>query len=338
MNHRGFSTAAQYLPALVAGKELLVPEAFELAQGESTSNLMAAADHLRRQLHGNTFFTCGIINAKSGGCSEDCHFCAQSRHTLGATGKASALISCSEADSIAAPLDAHGVTRLSLVTSGRAASPSTMQGLTGIYQHLRHKYGFRLCGSLGLLSTNALQQLRHMGVDRYHCNLETSPSYFPSICQSHTLADKLHTLHDAREQGFSLCCGGIFGLGESMAQRLELALELRTLGIRSVPLNLMTPLPGTPLAQLSPLSLDEALRSIALFRLMLPQAVLRMAGGRQQLGNEQYLCFKSGANGAIVGNYLTTRGNPLAEDLAAIRALGYQHENRSGSSQDGTTT
>ncbi|OQX18923.1 MAG: biotin synthase BioB [Desulfobulbaceae bacterium A2] len=328
MNRWRFSAAAQYLPALMAGEELRVPEALELARGESTANLTAAADHLRQQLHGNTFFTCGIINAKSGGCSEDCHFCAQSRHTLGATGKASALIQCSEAESLAALLDAHGVARLSLVTSGRAAGPNTMQGLAGIYQHLRDKYGFRLCGSLGLLTTNALHQLRRMGVERYHCNLETSSSFFSCICQSHTLADKLHTLHDAHEQGLSLCSGGIFGLGESMAQRLELALELRTLGIRSVPLNLMTPLPGTPMAHRTPLPLDEALRSIALFRLMLPQAVLRMAGGRQQLGNEQYLCFRAGANGAIVGNYLTTKGNPLAEDLAAIRALGYQLEDR----------
>ncbi|OQX12460.1 MAG: biotin synthase BioB [Desulfobulbaceae bacterium A2] len=336
MKQRFSRPAADVVHALLTGENLQPDEAMQLAREESTAGLMTAANRLRSEYHDNTFYTCGIINAKCGGCSEDCCFCGQSRHTQGNGGEGYDFIDIEEAHRTAAALDLAGIARLSLVASGRSASAQTMSRLNALYHSLREKYGFRLCGSLGLLGSKALQQLRRMGVERYHCNLEASPSYFPTICSSHTLADKHRTLHKAREQGLDLCSGGIIGLGESMPQRIELAQELRRLAISSVPINIMTPLPATPLAQQPILSLEEVLRSIAMFRLMLPRAILRMAGGRQQLGASQYLCFQAGANGAIVGNYLTTTGNPLAEDLAAIRSLGYQLETRAGENTGGT--
>ena len=162
-----------------------------------------------------------------------------------------------------------------------------------------------------------------MGVSRYHCNLETAERCFAEVCTTHTWQDKVATLKTAAAAGMSLCSGGIIGLGESMEDRIELALELRGLGIRSIPLNIHTPIPGTPLAQQPPLPIAEVLTTVALFRFLDPEAVLRLAGGRQLLGTEQHRCFAAGANGAIVGDYLTTTGCSITEDIARLRKMGF---------------
>lgn len=325
-------STSQGLPErIIAGQHLSVGTALELAAHESTQRLMAMADTVRQALHGNSFHTCAILNARCGGCGEDCRFCAQSAHhqTYGPSAQAT-MLSLDKAQAIAAGLDHARIARVSLVTSGRAADKNTLARLQPIYQGLRERYRFRFCASLGLLNGERLRHLRDMGVERYHCNLETAASYFPQICTTHSFADKVRTLEDARRAGLELCSGGIIGLGESMGQRIELAQSLRELDVRSVPLNIMTPIKGTPLAGRPTLQADEVLRSIALFRLMLPRAVLRMAGGRQLLGSQQYDCFRAGAHGAIVGNYLTTHGMPLVEDLAAIQATGFTLEGRTG--------
>ena len=284
--------------------------------------LYQAANSVRRHFLGDHFDLCSIINAESGNCTENCRFCAQSaRHHTGID--TYTVIPEDEAMTQAQDNDAHGVHRISLVTSGRNLSPETLAALTRLYQRMAETTGMQFCASAGMLDEAIASGLYAAGVRCYHCNLEASRSYFPQVCTTHTWDEKVATLKQARAIGMSLCSGGIIGMGETMEDRLDMAFELRELGVKSIPVNILTPIAGTPLAELPPLTLDEVLTTVALFRFINPDAVIRMAGGRQQLGDEQYRCFAAGANGAIVGNYLTTTGSGIAEDLRHLSALGF---------------
>lgn len=293
-----------------------------LARYPDQAKLWSAADRLRRRFLGDYFHLCAIINARSGACSEDCRFCAQSaRYHTGAP--VYAMIDPDEAMRIAHSSAVSGVERISLVTSGKAADKSALPHFNVLYEQIRQETKLNLCASMGLLDEEMARQLAAMGVSRYHCNLETCERRFTKVCTTHTWRDKVETLKTAAKTGMSLCSGGIIGVGESMEDRIELALELRALGIRSIPINIHTPIPGTPLATLKPLSVTEVLTTVALFRFLNPEAVIRMAGGRQQLGAEQHRCFAAGANGTIAGNYLTTKGNPVVQDIARLREMGF---------------
>ncbi len=284
--------------------------------------LYQAADQIRRHFHGDHFDLCSIINAKSGNCSENCRFCAQSaRHHTGVdTYK---VIAEDEAMAQARDNDQHGVHRISLVTSGRSLAPETVAELSHLFAKMAEETSMLFCASAGLLDEQIASDLYQAGVRRYHCNLEASKNYFPKVCTTHTWAEKVATLQLARNTGMSLCSGGIIGMGESMEDRLDMAFELRELEVLSIPINILTAIPGTPLAELAPLSVDEVLTTVALYRFINPLAVIRMAGGRQQLGTAQYRCFSAGANGAIVGNYLTTTGSGIQGDLEQLSALGF---------------
>ena len=307
---------------LLDGGQINRETALALANMPDKEGLYLLADAIRRHFMGNQFDLCSIINAKSGNCSENCRFCAQSaRHHTGI--ESYTIIPEDEALAIAQDNDRHGVKRLSLVTSGRSLSTKTMAELANLYNTMSKSTGLLFCASAGLLDENSVSALQQAGVGRYHCNLEASRNYFPQVCTTHTWEEKVETLRLAREHGMSLCSGGIIGMGESLEDRIDLALQLRELGVKSIPVNILTPIEGTPLEVLTPLSLDEVLTAVALFRLINPDAVIRMAGGRQQLGPDQYRCFSSGANGAIVGNYLTTDGTGMAQDLAQISRLGF---------------
>ena len=222
--------------------------------------------------------------------------------------------------------DQHGVHRISLVTSGRSLAPETVAELSHLFAKMNEATSMLFCASAGLLDEQIASDLYAAGVRRYHCNLEASKNYFPKVCTTHTWEEKVDTLQLARNTGMSLCSGGIIGMGESMEDRLDMAFELRELEVLSIPVNILTAIPGTPLAELTPLSVDEVLTTVALYRFINPRAVIRMAGGRQQLGAEQYRCFSAGANGAIVGNYLTTTGSGIQGDLEQLSALGFTFE------------
>ncbi|MCI5179779.1 MAG: biotin synthase BioB, partial [Candidatus Electrothrix sp. AW3_4] len=219
--------------------------------------------------------------------------------------------------------EAHGVHRLSLVTSGRFVDREIWKELAELYAEISEQTNMELCASMGFLDQERAEQLAEAGITRYHCNLETNKQRFSEVCSSHSWQDKVATLTTAAEAGMSVCSGGIIGMGETMEDRIKLALELRELGVQSIPLNILTPIPGTPFAELEPLSVEEVLSTIALFRFINPDAVIRIAGGRQQLGAEQYRCFSSGANGAIVGNYLTTIGSSIAKDIEVLKKMGF---------------
>lgn len=296
--------------------------ALQLAADTNQEELWAAADQIRNHFHGADFSLCSIINARSGRCSEDCRFCAQSaRHHTGVDEYEIAAME--QALAMAEENDRHGVHRFSLVTSGRSVSMTLLDKFAAVYQAIDRKTSLQLCGSMGLLTPEKSRRLKEMGVSRYHCNLETCRNFFPRICTTHTWEEKVETLKMARDAGMSLCSGGIIGMGESTADRIDMALELRELAVDSIPLNILTPIAGTPLADRKPLAVEEVLTAIALFRFINPRVVIRIAGGRQQLGRDQYRCFTAGANGAMVGNYLTTIGNAMENDLRTFSEMGF---------------
>lgn len=312
----------QVVAAVLQGGRIDRETALRLAAEPEPKDLWSGADRIRLHFHGSRFSLCAIINARSGRCSEDCRFCAQSaRYRSGITEYET--IDPAEALRLAAESDRYGVHRLSLVTSGRSADEALLSRLAEIYRRIGENSILKLCGSMGLLTRDKAIRLREMGLSRYHCNLEASRSFFPRVCTTHTWEEKVETLHMAREAGLSLCSGGIIGMGESLADRIDLALELRDLAVDSIPLNILTPIPGTPLADLQPLTIEEILTTIALFRFINPEVIIRIAGGRQQLGADQYRCFTAGANGAMVGNYLTTSGSAIEDDLRNFTALGF---------------
>lgn len=316
---------AQCLEQIEKGSHITFNQALELATSIQPEDLFRAADSLRRSIHGNAFDLCSIINARSGRCSEDCRFCAQSGHydtditTYDIIGSDEALIQGKDND-------VHGVRRFSLVTAGRTATRQQLEEYGKIYRELLQQTGLKLCASMGLLTREKAELLKSYGVERYHCNLEACRNFFPKVCTTHTWEEKVETIGMAREAGMDVCSGGIIGMGETLKDRLELAFELRELGVLSIPVNVLTPIANTPFENLEPLPLSEILTCIAMFRFINPRAVVRLAGGRSRMGEDQYQSFTSGANGAIVGNYLTTAGNSLDEDLAMIRRLGFEFQ------------
>ena len=318
------TTVQQAFTTILAGEPIDRSTALRLLAADQDS-LWQAADALRRHFMGDHFDLCSIINAKSGNCTENCRFCAQSaRHHTGIDTYQA--IAEDEAMAQALDNDRFGVHRLSLVTSGRNLSAETLAELTRLYGQMAEATSMLFCASAGFLDQNIADTLYAAGVRRYHCNLEASKNYFPQVCTTHTWEEKVETLRLARETGMSLCSGGIIGMGESMEDRIDMAFELRELEVKSIPINILTPIPGTPLAALKPLSTEDVLTTVALFRCINPDAVIRMAGGRQQLGDDQYRCFAAGANGAIVGNYLTTTGAGIEDDLRKLATMGFTFE------------
>lgn len=309
--------------ALEEGTPVSIDEALELDRSCSTDELCSAADEIRRKWCGDEIHTCSIVNARSGRCGEDCKWCAQSAHHH--TGvKEYEYIPRDEMMEAFESNKARGVSCFSLVTSGRKVMPSHMAYFCHLFEEASRKGDVKLCASMGLLDREQLQQLWDAGVRKYHCNLETSRSYFPQLCSTHTIDDKLKTIRAAREIGFKVCCGGIIGMGESLRDRLELAQMAREAGASSIPINILQPIKGTPLENVVPLSEEEVARSVALMRFVAPKCTLHFAGGRAQLSQQSVAkILRGGMNGALVGDMLTTVGNKVSEDYAMFSQIGY---------------
>lgn len=285
--------------------------------------LCEAADQIRRHFCGNAFDMCSIINGKSGKCPEDCKYCAQSSHYSADTA-VYPLLSTDEILREAKANAADGILRFSIVTSGKRLSDQEVEQVCDSFRKIRETCGISLCASMGLLSQKQFKMLKSAGVVRYHNNLETSRRFFPHICTTHTYEDKIKAIRDARESGLTVCSGGIIGLGETMEDRIDMALTLRDLQIRSVPINVLNPIPGTPLEHNAPLPEDEVCRTAAIFRFLLPDSILRMAGGRGLMEDQGRRVFRSGANGAITQNMLTTGGIAVREDRQLAEELGFE--------------
>ncbi len=300
-----------------------IEEALELHKRYTTEQLCEAADAIRRARFGNRIDTCSIANARSGRCSENCKWCAQSRHWSTGIDEYD-IIPLERAMELADASAARGVGHYSLVTSGRRVAPADIEKFCSIFRSIRARHPkLRLCASMGLLGPEALKALWEAGVDRYHCNLETSADYFPELCTTHTHADKLATIAAAREGGMEVCSGGIIGMGETPSQRIELALALRQVEPESIPINILCPIPGTPLENTAPLTPEEVLDTVAFFRFIHPTTTLRFAGGRSSLSRENQLkAIKIGMNGGVVGDLLTTIGSSVAQDKELVDSAG----------------
>ena len=283
---------------------------------------MLAAAAAASSAGGSSPFTCGISNAKSGRCSEDCAFCAQSRYHTTATA-VYPLISEEKLLYHAEFLAKSGVGYMGIVTSGAGPSPHDFEKICRAAGRISQTIGIKLCASLGLLEDGQALALRQARFTSYHHNLESARSYYGEICTTHSYDVRVETVKKAKAAGLRTCSGGIFGLGESWAHRLELAATLAELDVDSIPINFLTPIAGTALAHAPGLDAREALAVIAIFRLMHPQRDIVVCGGRaRSLGIWENSLFFAGANGMMVGDYLTAKGSPFEKDMMMLRTLG----------------
>ncbi|WP_184227853.1 biotin synthase BioB [Porphyromonas circumdentaria] len=311
---------------IVNGYKLSREEVLEIWNKCLPEVLYEAAHQITQRMMGKGFDTCSIINVKSGNCPEDCKWCAQSRHyTTGA--QVYPLLDTEACVAQANYNHAQGIKRFSLVASGRSLSLREIQTLADTYKAIRRESGVRCCASLGLLDEERLRILYEAGVTTYHCNMETAPNFFGKLCTTHSQKDKLETIKAARRVGMRVCSGGIIGMGERMEDRIDFALFLRDIGVYSIPINMLQPIAGTPLASVPPLSPEEYLTTVALFRLINPKAYLRFSGGRIQIPlpivrKAMYI----GINAAITGDMLTTIGVRAEEDMQLIKEMGYSNE------------
>ena len=306
------------------GGEINFDEALKLAETKDRESLYEAASEITKHFGKPEFNPCSIINARAGKCSENCKWCAQSGH-YHTDSDVHGIVSADKVVSQAQYDEKKGVKRFCQVTSGRAVKGEALKKICDNYRRLREETNMFLCGSLGLLEKEELQQLWDAGMRRLHCNIETAPSYFENVCTTHTIEDKMKTLKAARKIGFQLCSGGIIGMGESRKQRIELAMTLREVAPDSIPINILHPIKGTPMETTPLIDEDEVLLTIALYRFIHPKAELRFAGGRKRLSRETQLkALHIGINSAVVGDLLTTVGSAIDEDRELAKEAGYK--------------
>ncbi|MDI6741100.1 MAG: biotin synthase BioB [Smithella sp.] len=278
------------------------------------AQLAAMADKIRRDHTGNALETCTIINAKSGRCGEDCKFCAQSVH-YETEAPVYGLVSKQEIVESALVARDAGSSRFGIVTSGHKLNADDVARVAEAAAEIRHRTDIGVCVSLGSLSYDMMCLLKDAGVSRYHHNIETSREFFPTIVGTHTFDERVATIKRAVVAGLSTCSGGMIGMGESRADRVSMVMTLKELDVDSMPINILLPVDGTPLTGIAPISVGEALKTIAIFRIALPDKVIRLAAGRENhLKDFQGMAFMSGANAMMVGGYLTKRGRPVEED------------------------
>ena len=296
-------------------------QAWQLYRNSSNEDLFRLAATARESISRNNVELCAIINVKSGRCSENCAFCAQSAHFQ--TDIADRSLIDKDIVSYAKTLEDYGVKRLSLVSSGKGVSDDDLSKFLSIYRTLKSHTRLSLCASHGIITPEQAKKLKANGVTRYHHNLETGESYFPNICTTHTYQERLATIQIAMQAGLEICCGGIIGVGESIKDRIELASTLQKLGVKSIPLNVLMPVKGTPLENNKIVGSSELLKTAALFRCINPAARIRFAGGRPLFDSQtQMKSLKYGFDALMIGDYLTRRGMDIKTDRENIKNSG----------------
>lgn len=308
---------------ILSGGEVNREEAVELVK-EPLRELCSAADEIRAHFCGNSFDLCTIVNGKCGKCSEDCKYCAQSAHYHTTCTESYPLLPAEELVRQAKRNASQGVLRYSIVTSGKRLSEEEIDQFCESIREIRRQTDIQVCVSFGLQTKEQFVKLKDAGASRVHCNLETSARFFPEVCTTHSYEEKIETLKAAKSAGLEVCSGGIMGLGETMEDRIDMVLTARELGVKSIPVNLLNPIPGTPYEKNRVLTKDEFAKIIAVFRFLIPEGAIRLAGGRGLLGDKGEKCFRSGANAAISGDMLTTAGITVQTDMELLKRLGYQ--------------
>ncbi|KAA0259462.1 biotin synthase BioB [Deferribacter autotrophicus] len=288
---------------------------------DNIKEICEAADEVKKHFFDNKVQFCSIINAKSGRCSEDCKFCAQSAH-YNTESPVYEFIDLDNIEKRVKEYKQYGIKRFSIVTSGKSLSRKDIDKLVEGVKIVREN-GLLADVSVGILDKDTLIKLKNAGLSGFHHNLETSRSYFKNVCTTHDYEEDVLCVKNAVELGFFVCSGGIFGIGENWYHRVELALTLKELNVDSIPLNFLNPIKGTPYEHLSPLSEDEALKIIALYRFLLPNKQIRVCGGRNIVFTKttKHKILESGAFGIMVGDYLTVSGFDIPSDLEDIKKL-----------------
>jgi biotin synthase len=313
--------------AALSGKSIRREDALALFELEATADifdLLSWANRIRERFKGNKIHLCSIVNVKAGGCPENCRFCAQSAlHQTDAPHYG--LIETGPILAAADEARANHVTGLGLVAAWRGLEEGpVLDEICNRFEALKQSGNARPDASLGIISNQKVaDRLKQAGVECYNHNLETSARFYPKVCSTHAYAERVQTIHHLKRAGIKICSGGIIGMGETREDRCDLAFALRDLGANIVPINILNPVPGTPLAQTEPLPPLEILKTIACFRFILPRQEIMIAGGRTvNLRDMQSMIFLAGASAFMVGNYLTTLNQPVEKDLQMLKDLG----------------
>lgn len=285
------------------------------------TELIFKANQIRQREASPDLELCSIMNAKSGMCSEDCKFCAQSsRHSTGiSTYPLKKKVEMLEAAKRAKEI---GAKRFDIVTSGKRLTRDEIERIVEAVSEIAKEIGIEMCASLGRLSEEGLRALKKAGVSRYHHNIETSPNYYPNITTTHSFQERIETIEAAKRVGLEVCSGGIIGMGETWDDRIEMAILLKELNVDSVPINILMPIKGTPLEKAKPLSCIDAIKTIAIFRIILKDKIIKIAAGRESMLKDfQGMAFMAGANGMLIGGYLTIKGRDVKDDLALAEEI-----------------
>lgn len=315
----------QLAKEIIAGRRLTRYDDLSFFENVDLEELVQGANAIRKSLCGNHVDLCTIVNGKGGRCSENCKFCAQSAHNHtgceehGILEPEVVLEDCKKRE-------LAGVHAYSIVTAGRSVEGSELDILIHTYELLHKECNVRLCASHGLISKDAFIRLKEAGVEMYHANIETSNRNFPNICTTHTYEDKIREIQLAKDAGLKVCSGGIIGMGETWQDRVDMAVSLAELNITSIPINALIPVKGTPLGDVKPLTEDEIIRTVAMFRFLNPKSYIRMAAGRNYFKDGGKRLFLSGVNATITGDMLTTVGNNTRQDKEMLIRMGFDLE------------
>lgn len=321
--NKKIASIAEYV---LDGGQLVRQQISPLLEQSTTDHfdLLYWANRIREKFFGNKIKVCSIIPGRLGGCDQDCKFCAQSARYKTHIGKTQ-ITSDEEIVEAAKQAKDSGVGNFGIVYSGKSITDEQFAQVEVLVRKIKTDFGLGVCASLGMITAEQAKQLAKAGLSRYNHNLETSQRHFPNIVTTHKYADRVKTIKAAKQAGLGICAGGIFGVGETDQDRVDMALELRRLGVDTVPMNFLHPIEGTPLADARTLQPKEILRIIAIYRFVLPQTNLKIAGGRvRNLRDLQSWIFYAGATSILSGNYLTTTGRVVAEDMQMLNDLGLE--------------
>ena len=320
------TTLSELTQKILNGYRLKRGDDLELFKTCDLDGLERGAGAIQKRYRRNHVDLCSIINGRSGRCPEDCKYCAQSAcHRTDV--KEYGFLPIDEIYAAAKKNQEAGLNRFAVVTAGRALTGAEFDKAIAAFEKMKKELSIGLCASMGFLSAEQFRRLKKAGVTSYHHNIETSKRFFPYICTTHTYDDKIREIKLAQSEGLRVCSGGIIGMGETWDDRLDMAISLSELNIRSIPINVLMPIPGTALEHQPRISGDDAMRTIAFFRYINPEADIRLAAGRKVLPENGAVAFRSGASATITGDMLTTSGTTIKGDFAILKSLGLSNDN-----------